>query len=938
MPHALLVVAGYIAVFGWLYARPVLNGTFLAESDLYEYYLPIFLSPITTWSHFEFSGLPAFADPGDFTSYPLHFLFARLFGWPALAWTALSVSAFVLAGCFTYAYVHFLTRSRSAAAFAGLAFGLSEAMMERLAHSGTLHAAAWLPLILLAIEHVRETAWQRWLVVGSVAVACCLLAGHPQPALYIYYCCGLYALLAGTMARERLPYYLRVAGMFSLGGLLTLVKSLPFVEASSYMERQGVNLGQFTSHANSPAQMLSMFFPTILHEGREAPTYVGIITLGLACIGARHGWRTTWRVPFWIGILAFALLLGAGDSTPLANLAFYLPLYGKFRASARHLFLAAFGFCVLAGLAVAAIERGAVSRRTIGTSVAIVLAIMGAGAVVIGYAPHLFEFEPRPPLPWAFPIWNEGIWVQFLVGLASFGLISAAYRFGRTRTWIAVVMALLFADTLYSLPYRVGTEGLVPITIRASDAQPSVHATRLAALVEPLHQRVLSPGGTHRDAVIPAAWARRWQIPIAGGYGPMLLRHYTALAQIGTNGSVQPAVLAPDDVALDLLAVGRIVMKAEDLTTPATFEREGLTWSAPPLDITVGRADCAHAYPRTLSLPLPAEIEIAELALVGHLRCAEGFATGTEVLRLEMRDAAGPVHEARLQAGVDIADRALAEPSVASRGRHKPTHVFDDPEATPYEYLVRIRPPTPVRASNLVLHVPPITGWVAIDRLTVVDSNGRSVPLSISDLFLNRSDRWVETERFDTSRTTDRGRDERIDGESGYVVFENKRAQPRAWMVGDVVPLGAADLAEAVRHGQLPDGRQFDPRVMALVDRDEVETPRHFAPGNASVTIASIHDGHIVINVTSGGGFLVLSETFYPGWRARVGDTQLQVDRTNLGLQGVIVPAGAHQVEFEFVSTSLRVGTGLSAVGLLVCFVLLVRPGRGTRIMPAQRP
>src|SRR5712691_7781485 len=91
--HALVVVACYSLLFAWLFSGALLRDSYLAESDLYEYYLPIFLAPITTWSSFEFSGLPAFADPGDFTTYPPHYLFARVIG----SWTAFVISAFVLA-------------------------------------------------------------------------------------------------------------------------------------------------------------------------------------------------------------------------------------------------------------------------------------------------------------------------------------------------------------------------------------------------------------------------------------------------------------------------------------------------------------------------------------------------------------------------------------------------------------------------------------------------------------------------------------------------------------------------------------------------------------------------------------------------------------------------------------------------------------------------
>ena len=58
-----LVLLAFTALFTWLFARFFLRPLYLAESDLYENGLPIFLSPIWKWSSFEFSGLPVLADP-----------------------------------------------------------------------------------------------------------------------------------------------------------------------------------------------------------------------------------------------------------------------------------------------------------------------------------------------------------------------------------------------------------------------------------------------------------------------------------------------------------------------------------------------------------------------------------------------------------------------------------------------------------------------------------------------------------------------------------------------------------------------------------------------------------------------------------------------------------------------------------------------------------
>ena len=58
-----------------------------------------------------------------------------------------------------------------AAAFAGLTFGLSEAMLERIAHMTILHAIVWFPLMLLAIDRLRGPRPTLWMAIGAFAIA-----------------------------------------------------------------------------------------------------------------------------------------------------------------------------------------------------------------------------------------------------------------------------------------------------------------------------------------------------------------------------------------------------------------------------------------------------------------------------------------------------------------------------------------------------------------------------------------------------------------------------------------------------------------------------------------------------------------------------------------------------------------------------------------------
>jgi len=263
----------------------------------------------------------------------------------------------------------------------------------------------------------------------------------------------------------------------------------------------------------------------------------------------------------------------------------------------------------------------------------------------------------------------------------------------------------------------VSSTGLIPITIPAGAIAPDVHAEQIDKDIEPLHQRALAIGGTHRDDVIPAAFARLWRIPIAGGYGPMLLQRYSDLAVMGTNGSVRAALVGPDDVALDMLAVRYILVQPADVPEPATFERDGVDWAANEFGMPVGRPDCGYDYPRFTSITLPPDVDVAAVAVVTHLRCSEDVPQDTEVMRLRVTGAQGLSQEQLFRAGQETAEAGLSDPAMLARARHRVPPRFDDPEAgKALRFATRISLSHPVRGGRIDLeHREPMAGSLSID-------------------------------------------------------------------------------------------------------------------------------------------------------------------------------------------------------------------------------
>ncbi len=94
--------------------------------------------------------------------------------------------------------------------------------------------------------------------------------------------------------------------------------------------------------------------------------------------------------------------------------------------------------------------------------------------------------------------------------------------------------------------------------------------------------------------------------------------------------------------------------------------------------------------------------------------------------------------------------------------------------------------------------------------------------------------------------------------------------------------------------------------------------------------IPSADPNEVQIHVsTDAQAWLVLSDVWYPGWRAFVDDGKVEIYRADYLFRAVSVPGGEHTVRFEYSPSSFWVGLGLSAIAWLALIGLLWRQSRG---------
>lgn len=149
-------------------------------------------------------------------------------------------------------------------------------------------------------------------------------------------------------------------------------------------------------------------------------------------------------------------------------------------------------------------------------------------------------------------------------------------------------------------------------------------------------------------------------------------------------------------------------------------------------------------------------------------------------------------------------------------------------------------------------------------------------------------------------------------------VYLNEGYFPRAYVVGRGLP--AADAREALSLVQMADLRNG----VVLEVGDEPPPVWETAVSSASqVAITEYALNRVTLQTNlDDAGFVVLADTYYPGWRVTIDGEPTPLYRANSIVRAVYVPAGAHTVEFSFLPLDFVVGTAVSLLTLLVILSL----------------
>ena len=541
---ALLTLLGFSLFYCLCFSAIFPADKLMAPGDGWREFAPTFYAKKSLWLNLVCAGFPAIADPQFQFWYPLTLIFQCFHSYNGLV-----ISAYILASCWAYLFTYTLTNSKLAATVSGICYGMSGFLLAHLEHVSMAHAAIWTPLILTALERLRQKINIFWFTVGCIAVSMTILGGHPQISVYGLGLAAIYALYTGLRQKEqRLKYFAAVTALFVLGIGLSAIQIIPTIEWMHQSTRESMPYSRFIGHPIIPIEFWQLIYPNLCSTFyNEISCYVGIlpILLFVTAILIRHYNR---HFLFWFATAVIAICLMLGDATPLARVMYHVPAYNLFRCVCRHGLELTVAVSTLAGIIVNDIEtterrKSLLKYGMIACVLFVILVILGTYWSQNGFVEYTNNYAKNVGLGNLNfnPLENKAISIPIIVVLAS--MVSfLIWLQNPIIAWRKVLLVGILAFDLFLANFWFNTEHTAYFLPEISIGKnPPPVAVAVNNLLCRSGQRLLPiPTYEHMYAYmaengIAPNLSLFWNIPIASGY-PARFKRYAELTHITECG------------------------------------------------------------------------------------------------------------------------------------------------------------------------------------------------------------------------------------------------------------------------------------------------------------------------------------------------------------------------------------------------------------------
>lgn len=837
------------------------------------------------WSPNLLAGFPLLAETQIAALYPLNLLFYKILpAYYAISYSNLLHLAWALCGM--YVLARSMRLSGPSALLAGFVFSFNGFIFGHLSHPTVIAALSWLPWLIFLQSRLLGALTDKtgnpgiWFLLTTLVIGIQFLTGSIQIAflntLAFIAIGGAGALFLqpelGWRARVR-AILLTVGIPIVLGTGLAAIQLAPTLELIGFTVRSAASESFVTSYS-LPLDFFPQFIAPFIRGEPSEPTgeywtYFGFapFVLLLCAPFLRRDRQTIFY--FIFALVAFSLALG--ELNPVYPILSRIPPFNFFRVPSRYLLLFLFAASLLAAFALDELSNQLASDGR-ATRWVILFGVLTGVAIALAYTQSL-EF-------W-LQAWQFASLPLALFTLASIAL--AAKRRIARASFAAIVVGLTITSlAAYAPPFLATIDSLSP---------PSVAQTAprsLAAL-----QSAPSTGRVYTDlSVYPSLPALRGSLfpNVAMIYGQQSAQAYTSLSFARHEAyfaSLSPAMLNLLNARYYL-----VPLEPRPETKPVT----------PGESLALDLVHDEIAIPPTLS----SSIEISSFT-----EQAQELADGTVVAEIAVRASDGAEARFPLRVGIETTDWDYDRKVGIKHGKPQLAHSFPafwrsfGKAFEGHVYLARLTFPDSKPRSVVGIKMATLSpqARLVIEQITLLDDKSKARSLAT----------LAAKNKFSLAYLSDT-----------VAIWENQDAMPRAFVVHSAV-IANDDMAFA----RLQD-RSFQPSQVVLLSEGNALARRADASAaNDRVEIKEYASEHIALTVqTDASGYLVLADSWYPGWQASVDGKSTPIYRADVLFRAIPIEPGLHTVVFEYQPMSFRVGAAASASSLVIAIGFALALGR----------
>jgi hypothetical protein len=775
-----------------------------------------------------------------------------------------------------YVYCRSLNLSRPSAFLAGVILIFSGFSLAHLQHLTYLAVVSWTPWLLLfqgRMQNARrdnQRAWVAWLAASALVIGIQFLSGFPQAVLIGLIPYGLVGLLdpiylnrSSNPVREFWTALGVILSSIMLGVAIAAVQLLPSAELMSLSVRaQELGGDFFTSLSFIPTLLAELVFPfsQLGQPNMYNQEYWGYVGI-LPLLLVIWAWR--WhdkRVWLFSVFVLGAIILMFGKYTPIYSVLYYIPVFNRFRVPSRFLLLVVFFIAMLAAIGLDNLLRHARDDRSMRLPMVCALPFTLLGIVFLA---------TRDTLTWDF--WAEvWAWIPWGLLVISAATLALGNRLMRRSVLVVLILGITITDLmLFAQPFLTWLDRTAPPSepfqvarpVAAMDSSSTMYRT-----LTTIYNASLSPNRLVNNRVASALI-----------YSPLALARNEDYLFI-----MSPAML-------NLLNVRYLTQ----VSYPT--DEDQVVW---------GYSFALDLFGQPVPIPSmrTAQVEIVSYA-DQSIDVPDNSVAGEIVLET---DGATSIR-LPIRFGIETAD--WAHDGQASTGGLKhgmPANVQTFPAFLPasgefdgHKYVARFTLTDPATITSIRAQSNLPDKRLVIEHVSLIDDAGRATSIA----------QFVQKDEMSL-----------VFKSHAVAMFENRSVLPRAFIVHQAERVSDKDILARMRQSD------FHPEQVVFLDEAPILDSLAISQSTKDdLVITAYKPEYVAIQVrTDQKGYLILTDSFYPGWVASMDGDAVPIYRADSVFRAVQVAPGEHTIVFEFRPSSFYYGAVISMFSLCLCVVFAI--------------